>query len=142
MKLSTLSTVALSVILFIGCSNTPEDAISNTYDAIIEGDGVKLSRSANDNMSVFFIREALETCSVDKKSYIDDMKLANDCLKEKYQDLKYKHIEIVKVSEDKAYSRLEVITNGEKKNTTLLLQIIDGKWIVLGYKEKPKTSAP
>ncbi|QOY51296.1 hypothetical protein [Candidatus Sulfurimonas baltica] len=140
MNLLKISLV-LPGLLFIGCSS-PKDAVSNMYDALKEGDMAKVSRNANDNASIFFLSRALDTCSVDKKSYTDDIKLANVCLKEKYQDLKYKNIKIEKLTEKNTYADVEVTNNNKTSSVTLLVQNIDGKWMVLGFKEPTKTFDP
>jgi hypothetical protein len=135
MTISKTALLILPALLLIGCSNTPENAVSNLYDAIKEGNAVKMANNGNDNINIFFTRQALEKCSVDKTSYTDDIKLANDCLKENYKDLEYKNIKITKVTEDNVYAELEVTNNNVKNNVTLLVKYIDGKWTVLGFKK-------
>ena len=136
MTFSKLSLMGvLTVLLLTGCSNTPEDAVTNVYDAIIEGDVVKLSNNGDENINIFFARKALEKCTVDKTKYTDDIKLTNDCLKENYKDLEYKNIKITKLTKDRTYAELEVTNNNVTSNITLLVQNIEGKWMVLGFKK-------
>ncbi len=117
-------------LLFIGCSSTPEKTVENMYDSLKKGDLSKLLNSTTDQMSGAFAARALRDCSVDKKSYTDDLKLVQDCMVEMYSKLDVKKIKLIK--EDKESALVEVIVkNGLIENTTNINLIrVDGEWRV------------
>lgn len=130
MTFSKLTILVLPTILFIGCSNTPNDAVTNMYDALKEGNVVKLANNTDESMSVMLIADSLKECSIDKKSYTDEMKLAIDCIIEKYADIKYKNVETVNIINEHAYVKVSVISNNNENSLTLIVKKIGDKWMV------------
>lgn len=136
MKFQKLSLIAVSALLFVGCSNTPDDAVSNMYEALKEGNSVKLADNAEEAMSISLMSESLKNCNMQKKEDTDDMSKINECLKQKYENLKYKNIETEKISQDSAYVKVIIIQNDIQNDITLNVKKIDGKWMVMGRKKQ------
>ncbi|MCW8894805.1 MAG: DUF4878 domain-containing protein [Sulfurimonas sp.] len=136
MTFSKIGILTLPAILFIGCSSTPKDAVANMYDALKEGDVVKLANNTAETMSISLMSESLKDCSIDKKNYKDQINLTNDCLKEKYKNISYKDIKITDVSKNKAYAEVAVIQNNNEILITFAVEKIDGKWMVSGRKRQ------
>ena len=108
--------VILSVVyVYLVYFGIPRDAVSNTYDAIKNGDFPKLSRNSVEKTTAKFAMEALKNCSADKKSYDkDDMGLINVCLIEKYGKINVKKIDVGLVSQNEADANV-TIEDGEKE---------------------------
>ncbi|QOY55389.1 hypothetical protein HUE87_03900 [Candidatus Sulfurimonas marisnigri] len=128
------TSLILPALLLIGCSGSPKDAVSNMYDALQDGNIVKLVNNTGESLNIMLISNSLKECSVNKKGYTDNLKLTHDCLVEKYADLSYKDIDITLLSEDKGYAKVTVIANSKERTITLLVQKIDDTWIVQGLK--------
>ena len=58
-KISFMATVLLFVV---GCTATPEDAVRNVYDALEEGDMVKLVHNSTDEISAALLYYSLLYC--------------------------------------------------------------------------------
>jgi len=136
MTISKLSLLTLPIILFIGCSRSPKDAVDNMYDALQSGNVVKLANNAAEPMSIALMSGAIKDCSIDKDSYSDKIKLTNNCLKEKYGAITYKDIKTTDISQEKAHVEVTVIRNNKAKPITLTVEKIDGKWMVSSRKKQ------
>jgi len=136
MTISKLSLLTLPLILFIGCSRSPKDAVDNMYDALKGGNVVKLANNTAEPMSIALMSGAIKECSIDKNSYKDKIKLTNNCLIEKYGGLNYKDIKTTDISEDKAHVEVTVIRNNKEELIALRVEKIDGKWMVSGRKKQ------
>ncbi len=124
------SLLFIFIALLVGCSNTPEDAVRNVYVAIQEGDTVKLVNNSTDKVSGALIVTALGDCHVNKKEYTDDMKLVEDCLVEKYNNINIKKIKIIMVSESQADANVTLQRAGEEYDYQLKVVKIENRWKV------------
>lgn len=117
-------------LLLIGCSSAPEKTVESMYDSLKKGDLPKLLNSTTDQMSGALAARALRDCSVDKKSYTDNLKLVQDCMVEMYSKLDVKKIKLIK--EDKNTALIEVIVKNDSiENTTKINLIkVDNEWQV------------
>lgn len=136
MTISKLSILTLPALLFFACSNSPKDSIENMYNALQTGDIVKLANNTDESLSISLIIESLKECSLDKNKIKDEIKLSNDCLREKYSNLNYKKIEITDISNDTAYAEVILIENNKENVIKLEVKKIDGKWMVAGRKKQ------
>lgn len=117
-------------LLFIGCSSATEKTVESMYDSLKKGDLPKLLNSTTDQMSGALAARALRDCSVDKKSYTDDLKLVEDCLAELYSKIEVKSIKLIKEEKDTALVEAN-IKNGTIENTVNINLIkLDNKWKV------------
>jgi len=125
----------LFAFVFIGCNDTPKSAISNMYDALQNGNVVKLSNNTTETMNIALVSQSLKKCSVNKADYTDDnVKLANDCLLKEYSKLEYKNIKIIDITKNIANANVTIINNNIEKNINLVVENLDGKWRVRGRK--------
>lgn len=136
MKLSKQSILTLPFLLLIGCSDSPKNAITNMYDALIDGNSVKLANNVRESTNIVIISEALKKCSISEKIITDQIKRANECLKEEYENLNYENIKILSNDGNISVATVDVsINNGKKQTTTLILIKKDGNWIVSKNKD-------
>ena len=137
MTISKLTILTLPALLFFGCSNTPKDAVDNMYNALQNGNVVKLANNVEESMSILLMAESIKVCSLNKNDYKDNqIKLTNYCLEEMYSGLDYKDVKTNKISEDKAYVEVTVINKNKEDRVTFTVQKIDGKWMVSGRKRQ------
>lgn len=136
MKLQKFSLIAISALLFVGCSNTPQDAVANMYEALQEGNSIKLANNVEEAMSITLISDSLKECSIKRKKDSDDIKRTNECLREKYSNLKYKDIKTEEISEDSAYVKVTVLHNKTENEISFIAKKIDGKWMVMSRKKQ------
>ncbi len=136
MKLQKFSLIAISALLFVGCSNTPQDAVANMYEALQEGNSIKLANNVEEAMSITLISDSLKECSIERKKDSDDIKRTNECLREKYSNLKYKDIKTEEISEDSAYVKVTVLHNKTENEISFVTKKIDGKWMVISRKKQ------
>lgn len=121
----------LLALMFIGCSNTPQKAVENMYDALNKGDLSKLLKNTTEPMSGAFAAMALRECSVDKEKYkADDLKLVETCMLELYSNLSVKKIKLIK--EDGNSAQVEAIIKNNSIESTVNLSLIkvDREWRV------------
>lgn len=146
--MNLIKTTALTAIalLLSACSSTPQDAITNTFDALKEGHFPKLMKNTTYPISKAYASKALATCSVDKSKYEnDDIGLMNICLIQEYKDIKIKKITIKSISENKAEAEVTVMY---KEEITYKYEIhkIDNQWRLAPpnyiHKDVSKISAP
>ncbi|MCF6339425.1 MAG: hypothetical protein L3J10_01575 [Sulfurimonas sp.] len=125
----------LFALVFVGCSDTPKSAISNMYDALQNGNVIKLSNNTTETMNIALVSESLKKCSVNKANYIDNnIKLVHDCLQEEYSKLKHKNIKIINITKNIANVKVTIINNNIEKNIKLVVENLDDKWRVRGRK--------
>ncbi len=132
MTLLKSSLFLLLSIFFIGCTNSPDKTVEEMYDALKKGNLSKLINNTTDKMSGAFAGRALKECSVDKKSYTDDLKLVEDCMLELYSDLSVKSIKLVKEDATSALVEAVVQNNKIESKAKIALIKVDGKWKVAG----------
>ncbi len=118
------------LLLLIGCSNTPEEAVGDVYDALQEGNMVKLVNNSTDKISGALAVNALKDCKVNKKEYEDDLKLMHDCLIEKYATMKVKKIEIKILSEIEADANITIEMNSKEYTRKQKVRKIENRWRV------------
>lgn len=137
MTLYKSALLTLPALLLIGCSNTPKDSVDNMYDALKNGNVVKLANNVHETMSISLMSEAIKYCSLDKNNYKDNqIKLTNYCLEEMYSNLKYKDVKTNKTSENQAFVEATVIDNEMEKKVIFTVQKKDGRWMVIGRKKQ------
>lgn len=136
MKPPKLYFVTITALLFIGCSDTPKDSVSNMYDALQEGNSVKLANNVEEAMSITLISESLKECTLKREKETDDIARSNQCLKEKYSNLKYKDVKIEEMSGESAFVKATVSHNGTENDIVFSVKKIDGKWMVLSRKKQ------
>ncbi len=135
MNFAKILLIITTSILFVGCSTTPEDAVHNVYDAIKNGDMVKLINNSNYGTRGHFIKPALRECSVDKSKYKDDdIKLVEDCLREKYSDISVTIDTSVKISKTESDINITVKNNSLESTYQLKVMKVEGVWIVVAGK--------
>ena len=100
------------------------------YDALKKGNLSKLIKNTTDKISGGLAGRALKECSVDKKSYTDDLKLVEDCMLELYSDLSVKSIRVVKEDGTSALIEAVISNKATQSNVKLNLTKVDGKWKV------------
>ena len=121
------SSVADSAQFYLGMSHYQLE------EYIISGaEFSKLINNTTDKMSGAFAGRALKECSVDKKSYTDDLKLVEDCMLELYSDLSVKSIKLVKEDATSALVEAVVQNNKIESKAKIALIKVDGKWKVAG----------
>ena len=121
--------------LLTACSSSPEDAVHNLYDAIKEGDMPKLIKNSNYGIRGIFIKTALFECSADKSKYTnDDLKLVEDCLREKYSKIKVKITSTTMLSETEADINITMLSNSKELSYQLKVAKIENKWKVIAGK--------
>ncbi len=121
--------------LFIGCSSKPEDAVKNVYDAIKEGDMPKLINNSNYAIRGVFVRSALFECSVDKSKYTsEDLKLVEDCLREKYGNISVKIDTVTMISKTEADINITMNSNSKVLKYQLKVANEEHKWKVVAGK--------
>lgn len=130
MKFSKSLLVIISTLFFIGCSNTPEEAVHGMYDGLKKGNLSILLKNTTDSTSRAFATKALAECSVDKKSYTDDLMLVEDCLAEMYSNIEIKNIKLVKQDKDTALAEANVKNGQIDKTAYINLVKTDGRWKV------------
>ena len=136
MTLSKTILTITTLFLFAGCSTTPEDAVENVYDAIKEGDMPKLINNSNYAIRGVFIRTALFECSVDKSKYInDDLKLVEECLREKYSNINVEISSATMLSETEADINITMYSNVQALKHQLKVVKVEHKWKVVDAKK-------
>lgn len=135
-QLPKLYLFAISAFLFIGCSDTPKDSVSNMYDALQEGNSIKLANNVEEAMSITLISESLKECSIKREKETDDIARSNQCLKEKYSNIKYKDIKTEEMSEEIAYVKVTVLENDTQNDIVFNVKKIGDKWMVLSRKKQ------
>lgn len=136
MKPKKLYFLIIPALLFIGCSDTPKDSVSNMYDALHEGNSIKLANNVEEAMSITLISESLKGCSVKREKNSDDLARTNQCLKEKYSSLRYKDIKIEEMSKDSAFVKVTILENDAQNDIVFNVKKIGGKWMVLSRKKQ------
>jgi hypothetical protein len=135
-QLPKLYFFTISAFLFIGCSDTPKDSVSNMYDALQEGNSIKLANNVEEAMSITLISESLKECSIKREKESDYLARANQCLKEKYSNIKYRDIKIKEMLEDNAYVKVTVLENDTQNDIVFNVKKIGGQWMVLSRKKQ------
>jgi hypothetical protein len=130
MKFSKPLLLIISTLFFIGCSNTPEEAVNGMYDGLKKGNLSTLLQNTTEPTSGAFSAKALRECSVDKKSYTDDLKLVEDCLTEMYSNIEIKSLKLIKEEKDTASVEVNIKNGSIENNTTINLIKVDGRWKV------------
>ncbi len=121
--------------LLSGCSSKPEDAVKNVYDAIKEGDMPKLINNSNYAIRGVFVRSALFECSVDKSKYTsEDLKLVEDCLREKYGNISVKIDTVTMISKTEADINITMKSNSKVLKYQLKVANKEHKWKVVAGK--------
>jgi hypothetical protein len=100
------------------------------YDGLKKGNLSILLKNTTDSTSRAFATKALAECSVDKKSYTDDLKLVEDCLAEMYSNIEIKNIKLVKQDKDTALAEANVKNGQIDKTAYINLVKTDGRWKV------------
>ena len=124
--------VLATVVLFTGCTDTPDKTTQDMYDAMQKGNLSKLIKNTTDPISGAIAARALRECSVDKKSYTDELKLVEDCMLELYSNLSVKSIKLIKEDGSSALIEAEIKNNATQSKVKLNLIKIDNKWKVAG----------
>ena len=138
--MSNLKKILLSILtifLLTGCSNTPIDTVNTVFNSARNGDIITMIRNTTDKVSGVFSITALKTCSVDKKSFTDDLELINVCLLEKYSTMDIQKIDVVKSTQTKMEVKVRVILNSKEKSYDLRLIKKDDKWIANNIRNSP-----
>ncbi|MFK5937013.1 MAG: DUF4878 domain-containing protein [Sulfurimonas sp.] len=135
MNLSKVVLTITTLFLLVGCSSTPEDAVLNVYNGIKKGDMPKLIKNSNYAIRGVFIRSALFECSLDKSKYVnDDLKLVENCLREKYGKIKVKISSTTMLSEVEADINITMQSNSQELKYQLKVAKIEHKWKVISGK--------
>jgi len=131
-KMTLIKTILLTSItfLFVGCSNTPEEAITDLYDSIKDGDLQKLSRVTTEKTTGAFSLSALRDCTADKPSYNDEMQLVEDCLIEKYKNTNFKSVKITMKSETLADANVSIEQDSKEFNYIFKVYKVNDMWKV------------
>lgn len=145
MNLKVITSLISTMLIFTACSSTPEDAVTNTFNALKNGHFPKLMKNTTYPISKAYSSKALATCSKDKLKYNDDLELMHICLMQEYKDIEVKKILIKNISDIKAEAEVTVMYD-KKITHKFEIHKIEGQWRLapLNYvhKEIPKTSAP
>lgn len=130
MNLTKLTLLGASALLFIGCSNSPKDAVYGMYDALEDGNLEKLREHATDSTAGLLSMAATMQCSLKKSDYSNEKDLISDCLQEMFDDISIKNIEVTEVNENKAYAMVTTENKGKESVEKISLIKQDDNWKV------------
>ena len=138
--------ISTAVLIFSACSSSPEDAVTNTFDALKNGHFPKLMKNTTYPISRTYAAKALSTCSVDKLKYKDDdLELMHICLMEKYKDIKVEKVNVKKISDIK-YEAEVTVTYDKEVTHKFEIHKIEDQWRLAPpnyvHKDVSKTSDP
>ena len=68
---------SFSTFMLTGCFETPVDIVNDIFNSAKDGDMITIIKISSESVAGEFALSALKTCSVDKKSYKDNLKLIN-----------------------------------------------------------------
>ncbi|MCF6309569.1 MAG: hypothetical protein L3J19_03710 [Sulfurimonas sp.] len=121
-------------ILFIGCSSTSEETVTEMYGSLKDGDATKLFRVVTEPKARELTLNAFKKCSVNKALYkTDDFRLAKDCFIEMYGKMNVKNIKVTQTSETEAYAVVTFENNSKNITNKEYLRKLKGKWLIIRY---------
>lgn len=130
MKLSQLTLLGAAALLFVGCSQSPKDAVYGMYDALADGDIQKLKENATDTTSGLLIMASMMRCDANKNDFSTKDEIASYCMEKMFSGADIENVEVTEVSDTQAYAMVTTNNDGEEKSEKLDLIKVDDVWKV------------